>query len=471
MLFNNTPPVSLSGSKTQAVWYKRYSTISNIQNIYISRNIQASFIKIQRESSGILSLAEVEVYNEKLNTLGTFTQGSLRPTSLTNPLQPEESFKINFNDFHYDGRWVVQLKQTALDDQTNTATGYTGSYGTISDAAIIITDLAGVLHTYHQDIWAEVMTLPKYGNLTLTNPKTNDKYNYLNWKESFEVSSTINQLTANTGSQRPFGQCYNDDCSSNYNVRPGLDSYRILGDKSAFNIIRDERLVSYQPNDNFLGPDFFTYRIHDGVTIQKHSSQSNNNDINESGVINQSELDTLNQVTIHMRYCRLVAHKLQNNIPNIVLPICSACQLGVDQIFVNQTSCNDMRTQLCSIESTRIQYISLCLTCTTVSASSVSASTTNSTISNSTMSTTFSLGLNYDNKLCQAQTLRVISFLTSHGLCSVDPLLDCSTEFVTLEGKERVNYLTLTPPLLDGSYSSIGNSIGGYGWFSSPPLP
>jgi hypothetical protein len=40
------------------------------------------------------------------------------------------------------------------------------SLGTLSDAVLVITDYAGRVHSYYQDLTAVVSTLPKYGTYT-----------------------------------------------------------------------------------------------------------------------------------------------------------------------------------------------------------------------------------------------------------------------------------------------------------------
>jgi hypothetical protein len=66
----------------------------------------------------------------------------------------------------YDGRWLVQIKQdpASIDDLKSRI----GAYGTVSDVVLIITDYSGVVHTFYQDIRAEIVSLPKYGSLYTT---------------------------------------------------------------------------------------------------------------------------------------------------------------------------------------------------------------------------------------------------------------------------------------------------------------
>ena len=89
MLFNETgnlPPVGLEESKEQAVWMKKYTSIEKLEQISFPDALHnVGYVKIQREGTGSLSLAEVEIYEHKLNTLLWYEGGfPVSPTPVDN---------------------------------------------------------------------------------------------------------------------------------------------------------------------------------------------------------------------------------------------------------------------------------------------------------------------------------------------------------------------------------------------------
>jgi hypothetical protein len=86
----------------------------------------------------------------------------------------------------FDGRWLLNIDQAVVADDKSPF-GTSGSIGTISDWILIITDLAGIVHTYYQDLRAMVDTLPKYGKLLQMPRSTPDPYG--DWREAFDVTT------------------------------------------------------------------------------------------------------------------------------------------------------------------------------------------------------------------------------------------------------------------------------------------
>jgi hypothetical protein len=426
--------------------------------------MSVSYVKIQREGYGSLSLAELEVYEEKINELNSYAQGSpVHPSVLSAPYQPTQSFKHTFNQLQFDGRWLVQLTQDA--SLQRDVAGWNGAVGTISEAVLIITDLAGVVHSYYQDLRAEVTALPKYGDLMYTVPYTASPYG--GWREQFEVTEA-GQLVPKAGGERNLGFCYGPDtysevstqdpdgtfqvCPDNFGVGPQLGP-RVLGDTPTPVFLRNERVVVYRPKEGYLGPDYFTYVVHDGQNKQVHEYAG--------GV-----QDSRNEVTVHVRKCRPFQNRILRGVNATVSAsfeadgthmLCQCAQTETSPIN-NRTLCDAARTTVCAglanggdAVASREHFLALCLTCTDPRRGLLSPE-------------------------CQTQTIRAVSLLTSRGLCvptsskSAAPFMDCSTETVTEPGREATNYLSVRPPMLAGSFQKLKDSFGAYGWYHTPVL-
>ena len=79
MLFSDTdaqPPVGLEEGLTEAIWKKRYTNIQDVLQVILTLPLTVSYIKIQREGYGSLSIAEIEVYQEKINTMESYEYGT-----------------------------------------------------------------------------------------------------------------------------------------------------------------------------------------------------------------------------------------------------------------------------------------------------------------------------------------------------------------------------------------------------------
>eukprot|EP01035_Chromulina_nebulosa_P016942 gene16942-22434_t len=434
MIFNSTPPTNLSNSLLSATWYQKYSSIDKVLHINLPTNYTVNYLKIQRTTYGSLSLTEVQVFRDRINTIGLYDKGSpISPSSLMTPYQAEESF-IAFREIFYDGRWDLEIVQSSISTPTNLAIDkISGAYGMISDYVIIITDLVGQVYVFYQDLTSTITSLPKYGTLYKSESSTPSPYG--NWREAFEITKA-GQITSKPGLSRNLGLCIeptNGECIANYGVGSNLDTLRILGDTPNNNFIKFERVVYYKPFDSYLGPDYFTYQIYDGVTLQTHDGLAIDS---SNGIV------ITNEVTVHTRYCRIFGYKLANNITNTPLPLC-ICAQNESSVLGYSSQCDSVRNEICSNTTTRSQYLSMCQAC------EISLVSTE----------------------CIQQTIRSVSFLTTIGECSTYPIMDCSSESVTLSGKDATNYLTISPPTKYGSFTVLGNSFGGYGWFDSSPYP
>jgi hypothetical protein len=311
---------------------------------------------------------------------------------------------------------------------------------------LIITDMVGVVHTYYQDLRAEVTSLPKYGKLINAVRHTPSPFG--DWREAFEVGPG-EELVPRDGGRRYLGICYGVDtsgkngvrsgdpkanldinmvrpgtsgprfCTDNYGVGLSIDLARNLGDYPNQYFLRYERIVLYKPNLNYIGPDYFTYIIHDGLNIQNHVSGSS-----------ATLIGSTNEVTLHTRYCRRYAKAVQFNVQKAVNPICVCAQNEIG-VIPNRPACDAARTQMCRDPMASVQFLSLCQVCFGVQG--------------------------IQSGECQAQTGRAVSYLTKSQMCNALPVMDCSDEFVTVDGAEATNYLTLQPPEDDQSFSDLGN--------------
>jgi len=464
------PPAGLNDSISASIWHQRYENMGDLLNVNLPEAMSATYIKVQREGTGSLSLAEFEVYEERINSMRDYIRGTpIQPSPLTSPYQPIEPFKHTFSNTEIDGRWLVQLTQNT--DLGRHQRGWFGALGSISEAVLIVTDLAGVVHSYYQDLRAEVTSLPTYGSLRYTTARTESPYG--NWREAFEVSD-LGELRPRLGGERYQGYCYGPDtsgnvstqdvdqtytiCPNNFDVRPLLSSSRLLGDTPERVFLRNERVVVYHPKEGYLGPDYFTYIVYDGLGVQVHEYAG-------------GSVDSRNEVTVHVRRCRPFQSAIQRAMNASISTsfkedgehvLCDCAQTETSLIN-NQTICDAARVAVCSSATAgvsgafvdavagREHFLAMCSTC-------------------------FDPQQGLRSGQCQTQTIRAVSLLTSRGLCrastgeAAEPVMDCSTETVTEPGREATNYLSLKPPMLYGSFERLKNSFGAYGWYHTPRL-
>jgi hypothetical protein len=242
MLFDTRPPGDLDLSLKQCKFSIFVDSIIVMKQITLPSPTSALYLKIQRLGFGTLALAEVQIFEEKYNTMSSYSYGSpVAASSLMNPYQPEEPFSFAFNQQFYDGEWYLQVDQLTDYSPPIDHHGSSEAVGSLSEFVIIVTDMAGVLHTHYQDIRAELTSLPKYGSLMLTKEVTSSPYS--TWRDAFEVASD-GQLMPLPGGERHLGICYGSDisnsngvkqndifkhCLDSFGVGPNLDN-RLLGD-------------------------------------------------------------------------------------------------------------------------------------------------------------------------------------------------------------------------------------------------
>jgi len=465
MFFAERPPLDLASSRAAALVSVDVTSIDTLKQITLAVPVKASYVKIQRSGFGPLSFAEVEVFAERLNSLSTYARGSpISPSTPVTPYQPEQSFAHTFNDLPYDGMWIVQISQAAASAAAlaKSQGGWSGALGTVGEAVLVVTDLVGITHAYYQDLAAHVTALPKHGNLSTTTTAALNGYG--DWRDAFETTVS-GELSVRPGGDVPRGICYGAQsseqrdttwgnghgplpgayykCPDSFGQGPLLDGLRLLGPTPTEIMLRQERLVVYQPRAEFLGHDSFTYEVRDGLNVQTHAA---GNALSGQG--------PSNEVQLHVRNCRAYAAALTRNdfVPSHALCSCSqSASLPVGGS--NATACAITRSSLCGDPVSRAQFLSMCVAC------NYSATTTGSVSS-----------AGFNSAACKAETIRAVSFVVTRGLCSHKQPMDCSAEISSPEGFETFNFLSLGAAFGSNYFTALGDSFGGQGWYNSPPL-
>lgn len=418
-LFEETgsqPPDSLEESIAQAVWYHKYETIDKLEQIVL--NIPYSnigYVKIQKVGQSQLSFVELEVFATELRSLKWYREGyPIKPSSILSPYQLVDSFAHAFDYTKYTGRWSLQITSSNAHTKKNIR-GWEGSVGTISDWVLVVTDLAGIVHVYYQDIRGVVTTKPKYGTLQVAALHTTS--NYQDWRQRFEITAS-GEITTKKGFERALGSCINVDttgmngvqsqldgyryCSENYGVGPSLGN-RKFGDYPDEIYIDNYRLLYYTPNYQYLGTDFFTYKILHGLM--------NQNEVNEKGD---------SEVTIHVRNCR------DNQKDRISAHSLCVCVPSEQTVISNWSSCSANVYQICTNSSeSKSHFVNLCETC-----------------SNNYLEAN-NVTFNEVSFNCLTEISRSVSYLTSNRQCDIEPLYACKDELVTKTGKEQFSHLSL----------------------------
>lgn len=448
------PPESLEESIAAAIWKKLIVEIEDPIQLNLEISLSARYVKIQRTTNGSLSLAEVEVYSESIDSLEWYRRGSpIVPAPPMRPYQTHGSLKHEFSQLQYVGRWILQIDDDGVHAPLKRYDGSSGGDGSISDWVLIVTDMAGIVYPYYMDLRAEILTLPKYGDLYDAKSMI-ETAGYGDWMDAFVIEQGP-RIAGRIGGNRFLGPCYGLDtsgdgfrfCHKNFGVGPLLAS-TLNGDVSNnYTFLRNERLVAYKPKLRYEGPDYFTYRIFDGQNIQEHT-----------GVRSEALLSSrisINEVTLHVRNCRLYAGSKERHErqmvavedatafkKRIIHPLCP-CRSTEYDIIGNVTSCITGYDAVCSSNYSRYHFLNLCLVCGGYS------------------------DRRKFSEACILEIIRAVSFVTQRGFCDTKPPMDCSSELISLPGREAVNYLSLRPYTLHGSYTQLGNGIGGYGWYES----
>jgi hypothetical protein len=111
---NTSTKTNLNESIAKSIWFQRFDTIhDSVLTIELVEAINVSYVKIQREDFGMLSIAEVEIFSEKFNFLSkTYSKGSpIYPSFVMNPYLPIESFNQKFENVMINGLWNVNIFQ------------------------------------------------------------------------------------------------------------------------------------------------------------------------------------------------------------------------------------------------------------------------------------------------------------------------------------------------------------------------
>merc|ERR1711939_1256646 len=75
------------------------------------------------------------------------------------------------------------------------------------------------------------------------------------------------------------------------NIGLGMNIDRVEGDLPIPNVfLRNEKIVIYRPLTGHLGPDYFTYKIYDGLNVQEHQGLD--------------KITRISEVSVHVRNCR-----------------------------------------------------------------------------------------------------------------------------------------------------------------------
>lgn len=418
MIFEETgslPPVGLEESKNISVWKQKYTRIDKLEQIVFTDALKnVGYVKIQREGIGSLSLAEVEIYEHRLNTLLWYKEGyPVSPTPVTKPFQPLDSFANAFNNVKFQGQWSVQFS-TTTEHTAGNIRGWEGSVGTVSDWVLVVTDLSGITQTYYMDLRAEVTAMPKYGQLITSTTGTTSPYG--EWRDAFELGEG-GYIEVSPDRKRYLGICNGVDTTGMNGVRSGYSSYRhcpdsfgightltnrLTGDYPEKNqFLRSERVLFYVPNSNYLGPDFFTYEIFEGPMVQK-SSQTNQN-----------------EVTVHVRQCR---DQQASRVSDGVHSLCS-CTANEDDVVANWTSCQSSIESICASNNIYFDsFFTLCLQCGKVKADAIRDV----------------------HAGCRSEIIRTVSYLVASRQCDTNPFYSCDDEIVTRGGRESYSYLSLS---------------------------
>lgn len=339
----------------------------------------------------------------------------------------------------YNGRWSLQITSSNNHTKDLNIRGWEGSYGTISDWVLVVTDYAGIVKVYYQDIRAEITSLPKYGKLLSTTSYTSNGYG--EWSEIMQLKE-LNEIQTSPELSRYLSPCYGVDTTGLNGVRSGINTYRYCSDNYGVGnvlnnrrdgdypipsqFIRNERVVFYVPNSKYLGPDYFTYRIYDEQSIQKN-------------ILNKIE----NEVTIHVRNCR---DNQNDKINNYLHPLCS-CSSNSNYLIENYVDCHKNIQLVCSDTLTSDVFSNLCEVCETWYKTSINNNSTNSSSSSSSyVSSTYSINTTLSiipSSKCVSEIIRAVSFTVESKLCSTDPSYYCYDEIFTDPGKEIYNYLSL----------------------------
>jgi hypothetical protein len=339
----------------KAVWFQEVVARPDDDGgiINLAPNVAGKVVRVMLKNGKYLSLAEVQVFESRLNSMNQMSSGSPVPEKpLTQPYIAEHALNERFKNVQYGGLWSLSIRD--LNKYSNSRgvsggadTGCAGGkcggifeekngVGKVNDWILMITDHAGVLHRFYSDQLSSVLTLPKFGELFLTETSLEDEgYNYFNGR------GAGGKIEEAEGLGRNLGPCYGVDttglngvdsvgshryCYTNYGVG-GLRSTEKKGATAHTTLLSKERVLVYRPFKDFLGVDHFTYQNWLGVDKQE-----------------------VTEVTVSVKNCRRYEKELTKGlVSNHAL---CACQRSEDALFGGSTTCPAAVISTCGATTT-----------------------------------------------------------------------------------------------------------------------
>lgn len=455
-LFNSTTSTissNISTAKLQASWYKRYTAIDKTLIITLPRPYLVSQIRIQREGTGSLSLTEVAVYSTALRNLDDYQPRTnpVQATELGAMYTPNSPLRPLYSEIPYDGQWVVTISQPSQSSGSST-----GQSGSLSEVVIVVTDMAGVVTAYYQDIYAVLDTLPRYGTLYTT--EKGSLLGYTSWHEAFGLLFS-QPILPDAARSIALGQCTGDIDSLCFQKTPGSRDFRVertqqvTGDKPLTRtILRNERIVYYIPDPSFKGQDFFTYSTYAGFAVQQRDQtvslvvQPCRLFLNRSSAFaSASNATSIAFAYPQAKYDANVAFSAGSYWSEVSAGLCHCAPSALD-IIADESACISSRASICSVLSSnsagqnmlRGHFYDMCLSCYgySVSGTLLEADATAN-----------------DAGSCRTLTIRAASLLLLRGLCSSNTTQ--ITSVVTAQNQYNTNKTDYY-----SYYSSQGIDVG-----------
>jgi len=353
-----------------------------------------------------------------LPVLGAYGQGSpVRSTELGSLYAPNTPFKALYSQVPYDGLWLITVAQPFASNTSSSSTLYSREgFGSISEAVLIVTDLAGVVTAYYQDIYAVLETLPQHGTLyTVTSGETVE--DYTNWAQALG-NTILEPVRAADGRGIALGACAADSHSECLLQEEFPDTGRRTRDKReriSFGysgarpmtiITRGERVMYYLPDEDFAGQDFFTY----------------------STYANGQLLTKDNTVTTIVQKCRQAVGQDEGYWQSIIdaRGLCSCAPSGT-QIIGDLAGCVSARAAVCRDTGLRVHFADMCQSCYGYSNDTLLTPVPGS---NSALS-------------CRGLTIRAMALLTLRGLCVDSAAYTIQAVSTAVDGQDNTTYASV----------------------------
>jgi hypothetical protein len=406
----NNVPTNITIAKQVAIWYLEITSIDKVRIITLPKVYNVASLRIQRIGAGQLSLTEVAVYSTALRGLDSYNRGSpVQNTELGSMYNPATPLQPVYSEMPYDGVWVVTVSQGSSRWKVKNGVVPQGS---ISEAVIVVTDMAGVVTTYYQDIYAVVESLPRYGTLFTT--ESGSLLGYTSWHEAFGLLYG-RPIMPDVARSIRLGQCAADPNGNCLQNVPSTRDYRIeltqqvKGDKPLLKtILRSERILYYVPDPGFQGQDFFTYSTYFSSSIQQQDQT----------------------VTMVVQPCRLFLNRTtsfgsiidvekvnEDEVPEATVSTLLSggsywstvsdglCHCAPSPLAVvsNEGACIRARANLCRSAAFREHFYDMCLSCY------------GNSLAGELLESNYRSN---DAADCRAQTIRAASLLLLRGMCA-----------------------------------------------------